>query len=149
VEPAAPARRFQGVATAEVSSLKLYDVIRSAGGGEIVGALAKQTDLSRDQAERALRSLLPDLGHAIRRTAESRTGAPAVHAAMHDERYARYLDDPEALREGRLSSLGRAADFDPRQSADLRGRCRGAPGHLGRVRMASNLAAFAGESRPV
>ena len=44
-------------------------------------------------------SLLPDLGRAIRRTAESRTGAPAVHAAMRDERYARYLEEPEALRE--------------------------------------------------
>jgi hypothetical protein len=79
--------------------LKLYDVIRAAGGGEIVGMLAKQADLSRDQADRALRMLLPDLGRAIRRTAESRTGAPAVHAAMRDERYGRYLDDPEALHE--------------------------------------------------
>ena len=79
--------------------MKLYDVIRAAGGGEIVGMLAKQADLSRDQADRALRMLLPDLGRAIRRTAESRTGAPAVHAAMRDERYGRYLDDPEALHE--------------------------------------------------
>ena len=79
--------------------MKLYDVIRAAGGGEIVGMLAKQSDLSRDQAGRALRVLLPDLGRAIRRTGESRTGAPAVHAAMRDERYGRYLDDPQALRE--------------------------------------------------
>jgi hypothetical protein len=79
--------------------LKLYDVIRSAGGGEIVATLAREAELSRDQAERALRLLLPDLGRAVRRTAESRTGAPAVHAAMQDERYARYLEDPEALLE--------------------------------------------------
>ena len=79
--------------------MSLYDAIRSAGGGEIVGALAQQAGVSRDQAERALRVLLPDLGRAIRRTAESRTGAPAVHAAMRDERYARYLEEPEALRE--------------------------------------------------
>ena len=82
-----------------MTTLKLYDVIQSAGGGEIVGALAKQADLSRDQADRALRFLLPELGRAIRRTAESRTGAPAVHAAMRDERYARYLEHPAALRE--------------------------------------------------
>jgi hypothetical protein len=79
--------------------LKLYDVIRSAGGGEIVEALAREAEVSRDQAERALRLLLPDIGRAIRRTAESRTGAPAVHAAMQDERYARYLEDPDALLE--------------------------------------------------
>ena len=77
--------------------MSLYDVIRSAGDGEIVGALAKYAGGSREQAERALRVLLPELGRAIRRTAESRTGAPAVHAAMRDERYARYLQDPAAL----------------------------------------------------
>jgi hypothetical protein len=79
--------------------VKLYDVIRSAGGGEIVEALAREAEISRDQAERALRLLLPDLGRAIRRTAESRTGAPVVHAAMQDERYARYLEDPATLHE--------------------------------------------------
>jgi Bacterial protein of unknown function (DUF937) len=95
----APEKRYQGVETAEVSSLKLYEVIRSAGGGEVVEALAREAGVSREQAERALRLLLPDLGRAIRRTAESRTGAPAVHAAMQDERYGRYLEDPEALLE--------------------------------------------------
>jgi hypothetical protein len=79
--------------------VSLYDVIRSAGDGEIVGALAEQAGVSRDQAERALRVLLPELGRAIRRTAESPTRAPAVRAAMRDERYARYLEDPAALRE--------------------------------------------------
>jgi hypothetical protein len=65
----------------------------------MVEAVARQAQVSRDQAERALRVLLPDLGRAIRRTAESPTGAPAVHAAMRDARYARYLEAPEALRE--------------------------------------------------
>jgi hypothetical protein len=102
--------------------VSLYDAIRSAGGGAIVAALAQQAQVSRDQAERALRVLLPDLGRAIRRTAESRTGAPAVHAAMRDARYARYLDDREALRE-----TGAVADgeqvlgeiLDDRQRAEL------------------------------
>jgi hypothetical protein len=78
--------------------MSLYDVIRSADDGEIVGALARQAGVSREQAERALRVLLPDIGRAIRRTAEGRTGVPAVRAAVRDERYARYLEDPEALR---------------------------------------------------
>lgn len=86
--------------------MKLYDIIRSAGGGEIVEALAQHGDVSRDQAEQALRILLPDLGRAIRRTAESRTGAAAVHAAMRDERYARYLEHPTALREPAAAADG-------------------------------------------
>jgi len=79
--------------------VKLYDIIRSAGGGEIVDALAKEAAIGRDQAEQALRTLLPELGRAIRGTAESSGGPPAVLAAMKDERYARYLEDPAALRE--------------------------------------------------
>jgi hypothetical protein len=79
--------------------VSLYELIRSAGEGEIIGALAKQAQVSRDQADRALRVLLPELGRAIRRTAESQIGAPAVRAAMQDERYARYLEDADALRE--------------------------------------------------
>jgi hypothetical protein len=51
--------------------------------------------------------LLPEFGRAIRRTGDSRTGAPAVHAAMRDERYARYLDQPAALREAAAAVDGK------------------------------------------
>lgn len=86
--------------------MKLYDIIRAAGRGEIVEELAKEAGVGRDQAEQALRALLPEFGRAIRRTGESRTGAPAVHAAMQDERYARYLDHPAALREAAAAADG-------------------------------------------
>lgn len=79
--------------------MKLYDIIRAAGDGEIVGSLAKEAGIGRDQAEQVLRTLLPELGRAVRRTGEGRTGAPVVRAALHDERYARYLEQPPALRE--------------------------------------------------
>jgi hypothetical protein len=79
--------------------VQLFDIIRSAGGGEISRTLAAEGGLEPQEAEQALRALLPELGRAIRRAGESRSGAAAVHAAMHDERYARYLEDPAALRE--------------------------------------------------
>jgi hypothetical protein len=79
--------------------MQLFDIIRSAGSGEIVDALAGEAGLEAAEAEQALRVLLPEFGRAIRRAGESRSGAAAVHAAMHDERYARYLEDPAALRE--------------------------------------------------
>jgi hypothetical protein len=79
--------------------MELYDIIRAAGAGAIVEELAKDAGVARDQAEEALRTLLPEFGRAIRRAGESRSGAPAVHAAMQDERYARYLEQPGALRE--------------------------------------------------
>lgn len=86
--------------------MKLYERIRAAGRGAIVEGLAREAGIGRDQADQAMRQLLPELGRAIRRTGESRTGAPAVHAAMHDERYARYLDEPEALREPAAAADG-------------------------------------------
>ena len=79
--------------------MQLFDIIRSAGGGEIVRNLAAEGGLEPKEAEQALRALLPEFGRAIRRAGESRSGAAAVHAAMRDERYARYLKDPAALRE--------------------------------------------------
>lgn len=87
-------------------AVKLYETIRAAGGGEIVAELAKDAGVGRDQAEQALRTLLPEFGRAIRRIGESPTGAPAVHAAMQDERYARYLDHPAALREAAAAADG-------------------------------------------
>jgi hypothetical protein len=86
--------------------MELYDLIRAAGNGAIVEELAKDAGVARDQAEEALRKLLPEFGRAVRKAGESRTGAPAVHAALQDERYARYLQDPGALREAAAAADG-------------------------------------------
>jgi hypothetical protein len=86
--------------------MKLFDMIRAAGGGKFVAALASQAGIQPDEAEEAMRALLPEIGRAIRRTEESGSGAAAVSHAMHDERYARYLDQPEALGEPAAVSDG-------------------------------------------
>lgn len=77
----------------------LFEIIRSAGKGEIVRTLATEAGLDDSQAEEAVRALLPEIGRAIRRTGESRSGAAAAHAVMRDERYQRYLEDPAALHQ--------------------------------------------------
>lgn len=79
--------------------MKLFDAIRAAGGGKFVAALASKAGITPDEAEEAMRALLPEIGHAIRQTEESGSGAAVVSAAMHDERYARYLEQPDALSE--------------------------------------------------
>jgi hypothetical protein len=86
--------------------VKLDDIIRAAGRGEIVDELAKDAGVDRDQADGALRTLLPEIGRAIRRAGERRTGAPTVHSALHDERYAQYLQHPVALREPAAAADG-------------------------------------------
>jgi hypothetical protein len=45
--------------------MELYDIIRAAGAGAIVEELAKDAGVARDQAEEALRPLLPEFGRAI------------------------------------------------------------------------------------
>ncbi|MGH6919699.1 MAG: DUF937 domain-containing protein [Geminicoccaceae bacterium] len=89
-----------------MKQVKLFDIIRSAGGGGIVAALAAKAGIEPGEAEEALGALLPEIGRAIRRTEESGSGAAAVSAAMHDERYARYLEQPDALGEPRAVADG-------------------------------------------
>ena len=79
--------------------MQLFDIVRSAGKGEFVRTLAAHAGLEERQAEETLRALLPELGHEIRSAGHSRSGAAAVHAMMRDERYERYLEDPQALRQ--------------------------------------------------
>jgi hypothetical protein len=86
--------------------VELNDIIRAAGRAEIVDELAKDAGVDRDQADGALRTLLPEIGRAIRRAGERRTGAPTVHSAMQDERYAKYLQHPAALRESAAAADG-------------------------------------------
>jgi hypothetical protein len=102
--------------------MKLFDAIRSAGKGEIVRTLAEEAGIERGEAEQALRALLPELGRAIRRRGESRPDAPVIDAALRDEGYARYLDDPKALCEPAAAADGErvlAEVLDHGQRRDL------------------------------
>jgi len=86
--------------------MQLYNIIRSAGGGEIVKSLAAVCGLEQSEVEEALRALLPEIGRAIRRAGESRSGAAAAHAMMRDERYRRYLESPPTLAEPAAAADG-------------------------------------------
>lgn len=102
--------------------MKLFEVIRSAGKGEIVANLAAETGVDRSAAEEGLRALLPELGRAIRRAGEGGARTPALEAALRDERYGRYLDDPAALSEPAAAADGErvlAEVLDSKQRDDL------------------------------
>lgn len=86
--------------------MKLFDVIRSAGGGRFVKALAAKAGVAPAEAEEAMRVMLPEIGQAIRRTEERGSGAAVAVHAMQDECYARYLHRPEALLEPAAVSDG-------------------------------------------
>jgi hypothetical protein len=86
--------------------MKLFDVIRSAGEGRFVEALATKAGVTAGEAEKAMRAILPELGQAIRQNGERGAGATAVSHAMHDERYGNYLEHPEALNEPAAAADG-------------------------------------------
>ncbi|HSA79422.1 MAG TPA: hypothetical protein VLE23_01285 [Geminicoccaceae bacterium] len=76
--------------------MELLDIIRSAAARSS-GPWRQRP--AGSHGRRSRRALLLELGRAIRQARESRSGAAAVHAATHAERYARYLEDPAPLRE--------------------------------------------------
>jgi hypothetical protein len=86
--------------------VELFDIIRSAGGGTIVRTLAASSGLEQSEVEEALRALVPEIGRAIRRAGESRSGAAAVHAVMRDERYRHYLETPPSFAEPAAAADG-------------------------------------------
>jgi hypothetical protein len=79
--------------------VELLEIIRAEGDGAIMRQLAATTGVDQSETEQALSALLPELGRAIQRAGHSSSGAAAVHAAMHDERYQRYLEQPATLGE--------------------------------------------------
>lgn len=87
--------------------MSLLETIHAAPG-DVVGELARRAGIERSQTEQALRALVPEVGRAMRRAAESRTPtAPAVHAITRNGRYERYLDQPAALHEPAALDHGR------------------------------------------
>ena len=113
--------------------MKLFEVIRSAGEGAIVANLAAEAGVDRTTAEDGLRALLPELGRAIRRTGEGGARTPALEAALRDERYARYLDDPAALSDAAATAdgeqvLAEVLDAGEREELVRRAAAAGGPG---------------------
>jgi len=116
--------------------MKLFEEIRSAGEGAIVANLAAQAGVDRSAAEEGLRALLPELGRAIRRAAEGGAGTPSLEAALRDERYDRYLDDPAALSDGAAVAdgervLAEVLDADQREELARRVAAAIGPGEGG------------------
>ena len=86
--------------------MTLYEIIRSAGQGKFLAALGAKAGIGQDEAAEALRAMLPEIGSAIRATEESGSGAAAMVAAMHDERYGRYLEQPATIKESQAIEDG-------------------------------------------
>jgi hypothetical protein len=79
----------------------LFDMLSGAQGGNGIDLIARQFNLSRQQAELAVEALLPAFSQGLRRNASDPAGLGAFLQAMSTGQHARYADDASnAFRPG-------------------------------------------------
>lgn len=76
--------------------LTLFDMLSSADNGRAMDLLARQFDLSRQQAELAVEALLPAFSQGLKRNASDPYGLGAFLSAMSTGQHAKYFEDARA-----------------------------------------------------
>ena len=77
----------------------LYQIVSDAQGGQGLDNLAKQFGLSQDQADSAVKSLLPALSSAFMAKAAQPGGLHEIAGAMSDDQHAQAYADPNAAQD--------------------------------------------------
>lgn len=86
--------------------LPLFDMLANAQNGQGIEALARQFNLSQQQAQTALEALLPAFSQGLKRNASDPYGIAAFMNAMASGQYAKYFEDagrataPEGVADG-------------------------------------------------
>ena len=101
----------------------LYQLVAGAQGGQGLDNLAKQFGLSRDQADRAVQSLLPALSTAFMTKAAQPGGLGDIAGAMTDGDHRQAYADPAAAQDPGVQQKG----------GDLAGSIFGSNAVLGHV----------------
>lgn len=83
--------------------LPLMEMLRTGGDGMAVDRLARQFDLSREQAETAMAALTPAFSEALKRNASDPAGFMKFMQALSAGRHEAYFDRPDEA----LSDTGR------------------------------------------
>ena len=86
--------------------LPLFDMLTKAQDGKGMELLARQFDLSREQAQLAVEALLPAFSQGLKRNASDPYGVADFMSAMASGQHARYFEDaakafsPQGMAEG-------------------------------------------------
>ena len=88
--------------------MELIDIIRNAQGGQAIANLARNFNLTPEQAEAAIQSVLPELARGISRNTLSRGGVADLVEALGDPRHAARLQDPSIFGNQDTLSEGNA-----------------------------------------
>lgn len=88
--------------------MTMLDMIMAAQGGAAMGNLGQQFGLNEQQAQQAVRALLPALSSGIKRNTASPDGLADFLKALNRPNHERYFDDPGALGEPATRQDGNA-----------------------------------------
>jgi hypothetical protein len=77
--------------------MDLLSSLIQAGGGDLVGRLAKNFGVSSGQAQSALESLLPAILGGVKQNARQPGGLESLIGALSGGHHQKYLDDPSTL----------------------------------------------------
>jgi hypothetical protein len=84
----------------------LYQIVSDAQGGQGLDNLAKQFGISRDQADTAVKSLLPALSSAFMAKAAQPGGLHEIAGAMSDDQHRQAYSDPTAAQDPSTQQKG-------------------------------------------
>jgi len=79
--------------------MDLLDMVLAATKGDALGSLAKQNNISTNQASDVLSQLLPELANKLQGNAQQSNGLESLLGALGKGNHQRYVDDPNVLTE--------------------------------------------------
>jgi hypothetical protein len=87
----------------------LYEIVQNAQNGQAIDNLAKQFNISPDEADNAVRALLPGLSTAFMQRAAEPAAFGSVLGALGDQQHAAAFIDATVARSGETTQKGAAA----------------------------------------
>lgn len=88
--------------------MNLYEIIAQAQGGNAIANMARTFGLTPEQAEAAVKAVLPELSRGIERNTLSRGGIADLIEAMGSGRAARTMDNPAMFGNASVQADGNA-----------------------------------------
>jgi hypothetical protein len=87
----------------------LYEIVQNAQNGQAIENLAKQFNISPDEADSAVRALLPGLSAAFVKRAAEPAAFGSILGALGDQQHAAAFIDADAARSDETTQKGAAA----------------------------------------
>lgn len=84
----------------------LYEIVQNAQGGQAVDNLARQFNISPDEADAAVKALMPAMSTAFLRRAAEPAAFSSILGALGDQQHSAAFSDPSAAQSGQTVEKG-------------------------------------------